>query len=438
MSGAAEGRDKEYGKLLWDGFMDRKRFIRSINDFRRDVKRNCFSWKLLSVKVFCSKLTVKINGKGTAVKEACKGGPVMAQTMEECLAFLNGARDALDELSLLAEQEEQLSQEEERLEKSLEEEKKRMADTIQQTVKQRRDEIGAAYEKEISKAQEQLRKVRSRREKAKNEGMKERIANETAAFREEIRDLKLQLKSLMKRNHVPGYCQSTLYYTLYFPCHVKEYLALLVFALLFFLAVPWGIYQMIPERKPLWLMVIYLADILLVGGGYMAVGNKTKLLHMEALRDGRKIQDQILANKKKIQKTTTAVRKDRNESLYNLDRFDDEIARLQQELSDVTIKQKDAINTFETVTKNILTDEIEHNYKAKLEQEEEEYQRATQELRRVRQHRKEKQLSVTSQYGTYLGNEFMDSQKIMELCDLVRAQKASNISEAISVYKSQV
>ena len=91
----------------------------------------------------------------------------MAQTMEECLAFLNGARDALDELSLLAEQEEQLSQEEERLEKSLEEEKKRMADTIQQTVKQRRDEIGAAYEKEISKAQEQLRKVRSRREKAK-------------------------------------------------------------------------------------------------------------------------------------------------------------------------------------------------------------------------------------------------------------------------------
>ena len=52
----------------------------------------------------------------------------MAQTIEECLAFLNGARDALDELSLLAEQEERLSQEEERLEKSLETERKLMAD----------------------------------------------------------------------------------------------------------------------------------------------------------------------------------------------------------------------------------------------------------------------------------------------------------------------
>ena len=362
----------------------------------------------------------------------------MAQTIEECLAFLNGARDALDELSLLAEQEERLSQEEERLEKSLETERKLMADTIQQTVKKRRDEIGTAYEKEISRAQEQLKRVRGKREKAKNEGIKERIANETAAFREEIRDLKLQLKTLMKRNHVPGYCQSDLYYTLYFPCHVKEYLTVLVFVLLFFLVIPWGIYQFVPERRPLWLVVIYLVDILLVGGGYMAVGNKTKLLHMEVLRDGRKIQDQILANKKKIRKTTAGVRKDRNESLYNLDKFDDEIARLQQELSDVAAKQKEALNTFETVTKNILTDGIEHNHKAKLDQAEAEYQRVVQELRTVRQQRKEKMLSATSQYGTYLGKEFMDSQKVMELCDIVKDKKASNVSEAISVYKSQV
>jgi hypothetical protein len=124
--------------------------------------------------------------------------------------------------------------------------------------------------------------------------------------------------------------------------------------------------------------------------------------------------------------------------LYNLDKFDDEIARLQQELSDVAAKQKEALNTFETVTKNILTDEIEHNHKAKLDQAEAEYQRVVQELRTVRQQRKEKMLSATSQYGTYLGKEFMDSQKVMELCDIVKDKKASNVSEAISVYKSQV
>ena len=39
----------------------------------------------------------------------------MVQTKEECLAFLGEARDALDELSLLEEQEKGLSQEETRL-----------------------------------------------------------------------------------------------------------------------------------------------------------------------------------------------------------------------------------------------------------------------------------------------------------------------------------
>ena len=47
----------------------------------------------------------------------------MVQTKEECLAFLGEARDALDELSLLEEQEKGLSQEETRLENELETEK---------------------------------------------------------------------------------------------------------------------------------------------------------------------------------------------------------------------------------------------------------------------------------------------------------------------------
>ena len=88
----------------------------------------------------------------------------MAQTAAECLEFLREARDALDELSLLTEQEKQLGQEERKLEKSLEAEKKLVADTIQQTVKTRRGEISSSFETEISKVQENLKNVRTRRE----------------------------------------------------------------------------------------------------------------------------------------------------------------------------------------------------------------------------------------------------------------------------------
>ncbi len=361
----------------------------------------------------------------------------MVQTMGECLIFLNEARDALDELSLLEEQERQLVQEEERLEWNLGAERKLVTDTIQQTVRQRREEISATYEKEMARVQDQLKKVRSKRERAKNEGVKERIQEETAVFREQIRDLKLQLRTMIRKERVPGYCRNAFYYSVYFPNHVKEYLLLFLYVLVLFLALPCGVYFLIPERKLWYLVGIYLVDIILVGGGYIVVGNRTKLLYLETLREGRKIQDQILSNKKKIKKITSGIRKDRNESLYNLERFDDEIARLQQELSDVEGKQKDAINAFETVTKNILSDEIEHNHKAKLEQLEAEYRTAEEELRIVMQQVKDRRLSVTERYGTYLGKEFMDSQRIVELTSIVQEGRASNVSEAIAAYQSQ-
>lgn len=362
----------------------------------------------------------------------------MAQTIEDCLVFLNEARDTLDELALLEEQEKQLGQEEAHLEESLEAEKKIMTDTIQKTVKKRREEIRLTYEKEMGKVQDQLKKARSKREKAKNEGVKDRIREETAPLWEEIRDLKVQHKTLMRQNHVPGYCQSALYYSLYFPHYVKEYFQLLLLVLFFFLAAPYGVYWLIPERKPLYLVMIYVADILLIGGGYIMLGNRTKLLYMETLREGRKYQDQILSNRKKIKKITAGIRKDQNESLYNLEKYDDEISRLQQEMSDVATKQKDALNAFETVTKNILTDEIEHNYQTKLEQIQDKHRQVSEELRLVMQKVKEKRLYATDHYGTYLGKEFMDSQKIVELCNIVRGGKAANVSEAIAIYQEQI
>ena len=69
---------------------------------------------------------------------------------------------------------------------------------------------------------------------------------------------------------------------------------------------------------------------------------------------------------KKIKVITGTIRKDRNESQYDLEKYDDEIARLTQELNEVAAKKKDALNTFESVTKNILQDEIEHGHREKI------------------------------------------------------------------------
>lgn len=361
----------------------------------------------------------------------------MAQTTQECLDFLEKAREAVDELSVGVDRERQLEQDEYRLGRSLEAEQKLVADTIQQTVKKRREEINASYDGEIAKAQEQLKKARSQREKAKSQGVKERIAEETSELNAYNRELRARMKATFRQSHVPGFCRNRLYYSLYFPRWGKEFLVLLLYVAAVYLALPYGIYLLIPDRKPLYLVGIYVALIIVFGGIYMLVGNHTKMQYMEALREGRQILDLIHANNKKIHVITSTIRKDRSESLYNLEKYDDEIARLQQELSDVAAKKRDALNSFETVTKTILQDEIEHSHKEKLEQLQAEYGQVKGQLQDTQAEVKEKRLYITDHYGTYLGKEFLDHFKITELSSILRSGQAETVSEAIEVYKRQ-
>lgn len=359
----------------------------------------------------------------------------MTQMTDECLVFLKEAKESLEELKLLDAQESGLIQKESQLEKNLAAAKKRMADAVAQTVKKRREDIYADYDRESGRIQEQLKKMRSRREKAKNQGIKERIADETSGLHSEIRDLRVQMKTLMKKQHLPVYCRSQLYYSLYFPHRAKEYLTFLLFVLAAFLAVPGGIYLLIPERKLWQLFVIYLLDLVVFGGIYIAVGNRTKLLYMETLRQGRAILDEIQDNQRQIRRVTAAIRRDRNDAIYDLERFDDEISRLQQELDELSAQKKNAINTFESVTKNIITDEIEHNHQGNIDQLDREHAQAEMELKVVRQQIKEKRLYAADHYGVHLGREFMDPVKIGKLCLIVQNGQAGNVSEAIEVYQ---
>lgn len=361
----------------------------------------------------------------------------MVQTAEECLDFLGKAREAVDELSVVADREKQLEQDEIRLERQLEAEKKLVADTIQSTVKKRREELSSSYDAEIARAQDQLKKARSKREKAKNQGMKERIAEETSELHAYNSELTAQMRTTFRKNHVPAFCRTRLYYSLYLPRWAKEFLVLLLCVAVFFLALPYGIYQMIPDRAPLYLAVIYLLDILIFGGIYMTIGNHTKMQHAESLKEGRQILDQIHANNKKIRVITSTIRKDRNESLYDLEKYDDEIARLQQELSDVALQKKDALNSFESVTKTILQDEIEHNHREKLERLQTEYTDVKEQLRATSAEVKAQRLYITDNYASHLGREFLDSFKISDLTTMIQSGQASNISEAIELYKKR-
>ena len=76
--------------------------------------------------------------------------------------------------------------------------------------------ITKSYDAELGKAQERLKKVKAKREKAKNQGVKERIEEDTRGLVRENKELADQIKTLFKANHVPGFCRGNYYYALYF------------------------------------------------------------------------------------------------------------------------------------------------------------------------------------------------------------------------------
>lgn len=361
----------------------------------------------------------------------------MDQPITDYGAFLREARQAVTELNEMQQREAALSQQLRESRRKLEIEEKAVADHIAQTVKRRAADIASGYDKELSRGQERLRKARSRREKAKSQGIRERIGEETAPYREQNRQLKLQMKTIFQQNRVPAFCRSSWYYRLYSPKRITEFITLLVFLLLCFLGIPYGCYLLIPERKPLYLGLIYFVCVLVFGGVYVAVGNRTRDRYAPTIKEGRKIRDQIHANEKKIKRLTREIRRDKNEAIYNLQKHDDEIAQIEQMMSETAAKKKEALNTFETVTKNIITDEIAANNKEKLDLLKETCEFQEKELRNLDDELKTKSLFVTDRFGAYLEREFLQPQRLDALLDIMETGTAANLTEAMDTYKKQ-
>ena len=361
----------------------------------------------------------------------------MAQPITDYTAFFSAAKQAVQELDDLKQKEKMLEDLEKQLENSLKTKQKQVAETIALTVKKRSDEIAKSYDTEIGKTQENLKKVRGKREKAKNQGEKERILDETQSLSKANEELKGRLKTIFRANHVPAFCASDLYYSLYFTKGLKELMTMLITLLICFLLIPCGVYFALPQQNTLFLIGIYVADIFIFGGLYVAIGNSTKMKHMDALKEGRNIRNQIMANKKEMKAITKSIRKDKDEAVYNLQKFDDEIAQLEQDKAQAERQKKEALNTFETVTKTIISDEIMGNHKAELDQLEQDFTKTVEDLKETRAVSRDKALFMTDNYEIYVGKEFMTVERLQGLEDIIASGNAANISDAIVNYKNK-
>lgn len=360
----------------------------------------------------------------------------MARVVSDSAALLIEAKEAIIELARMKEYRDQLKLDQKRFEKALASEKKAVSDSISVTVKKRIEEINDSYDKEIGKDQDRLKKIRAKREKAKNQGVKERIEEETAELRDHNKELRSQMRSIFRQNRVPKFCDSTLYYSIYFTKGLKEGILFLLLVLVCFLGIPCGIYFLLPQATPVYLIGIYFGTILIFGGAYVMINNITKVKHLDALKKGRTIRNIIAANNRKIKVIAAGVRRDKSDDAYELDHYDAEIAKVESSLNEIVKKKKEALNTFDTVTAGIIADEISGNSRERIEGLESDLYGVTEELRELEENIKNGAITITDSYEVYIGKDFMQPDKLEALLQIIEDGSADNISEAISIYKN--
>ena len=106
-------------------------------------------------------------------------------------------------------------------------------------------------------------------------------------------------------------------------------------------------------------------------------------------------------------------------------------------MSETAAKKKEALNTFETVTRNIIIDEITANNKDKLDLLRETCEFQENELKNLDDELKTQNLFVTDKFGAYLEKEFLHPQRLDALLDIVQNGAASNLNEAMDEYKKR-
>lgn len=360
--------------------------------------------------------------------------------------FLIQAREEVVACNQMEQKQKQLQEREDKMQKAIAQEEKSIHDEINTTIKKRKAEIENTYDAQLDAGRKKLKKAQEQKNKEKSERVGQRVDEETADVKENSRQLKTEMRTLFKKNHVPAFCQTGFYYALFMPKGIKEILILLLMIVIGLGGIPFGIYELfarvILADKPIvqasYFMALVIAlSLIVVLGIYFLIFNLTKVRHRDTIAEGRKIRNQMLANDKNIRAIKNAINKDKDESQYGLDAYDQKIQESQNEMDAIAEEKQAALTEFEQQTRNTIIDEINGRRQAKLDDMRQQAAAVEEERYDVEGKIKEAALAITNKYAKYLGKNICKEETLSDIINIMQTEQIDTISEGIAIYKGE-
>lgn len=322
------------------------------------------------------------------------------------------------------------------LSKELDSLKKSKSDEIEKKIKDSTDAISLEYDKSIAVENEKAKQIQIERDKAKQAGVKERIARETAYLREKNEGFEQEISNSFSQEAISRFCNSKLFIALYSSRSVADYVIYGVVLLLLFVAIPCGIY-FIPAA-PKWILLIYFG-IVAIGVCILnkVVYRKIFMPHADTILLAQDIRQKINKNKQKIKKIEKGIKADKNEDMYGLESFDEQLDEQRSNILAIEQDRQSALDEFEKTAKADILSEIDGRYDDKISKLEKDINSKAQEVAELEDIIQKQRIYITSNYETYLGKEFMSIEKIDELYAIMKSGAVDTISQALFSYKSR-
>ncbi len=352
------------------------------------------------------------------------------------IEILHEIKENLLELDGYKEKSLDMVNEQEKLEKLIAAREKARDSEIAATVSKRIEEVEESFDGQIEKTRARVKKVKAKRDKLKDTKVSERIDVETADMREEIRSLNQDIKALFTKNQIPRIFNTKYFFSMYMPGEFGDFITIL-FSIIIMLALPFGIYLLLPaELQKIWMIILLYLAVLSIGMGlFMLIFKKVRTKHIEPLHEARALRGKISRVKKRIRSLAKNIKKDKDESKYGLDKYDEEMAELDKQIDHIIAEKKNALTSFESQIKPDIVSEIKARYEGDLNRYRADYDKAYEEQKSADAKVNAFTLEISRKYEAYVGKEMLSISMIDSLIDIINSGDALTIADALICYK---
>ena len=346
-------------------------------------------------------------------------------------AVLREALDAVNTLNADRQQLKQYNETKRKLDKDLSTLTRNIEKEKNDTVRGKRQEIESGFDKQIRDVEREISDINSQRQKARADGVKNRIADSTAAPRQEIAGIKEQMNEYVKEQQAPSIMKSRAYYTLFSPINTADWIVDLVLAAI-------GVGAIIlayVKQASLPVFLIVLGAVVALAAAYMAIAGKTKDRYHEVMVACKNMFREIALREKNIKELTKNIQNDKDDSAYDLGGFDNELQVKSQQKEALGAQKAEALDQFDNVTKNTLTGEIDAKYSEDLSTLQTRIAENTDAVNTFTERVAAGESGLNQAFADKLGAKNLSREKIERMIGLIDSGEVRSLHDAVSRMK---